>query len=576
MGTASSPIIFTSNDPNPAPGKWSGITFYSGTVSANSALDYVTVEFGGGNGVGNLYLSSASPTITNSTIRKSSNAGIYASYSSSVITRNTVADNGAYGIYSYGSPNPKVNSNDIVNNAQYGAYNATSSQRLDAKNNWWGDPSGPYHSSNTSGLGNKVSDYVDFSPWLNASYKSDTTPPTVSIDPVISPTYANSQTITGTMESNAAIMVTVDTSTVAGPVSYPTPTSWSCTITGLAPGNNTIVVTAKDAVGNTASVSATIWLDAITISAVSASRNIINTTLSEFTTISFTVNRSAMATIKIIPEKQGTTGTPVYQISQYCTAAGPYLFTWDGRDGSGNVVPDEAYLYIIEASEGVMSACYSPEAPPLPGNTTLSCTQDAYNPLRNDPMTVSYSITEPARINITIAWGPYDKWFKVMDGVAKVPGTYSFDWDGHDPSGKILSDGAKAKCAFAALLSENIIVVTRDGEKISSLTADPNIVYLSYGQFTKLQYTLSYDANVTVKLISPAGRTITLIDNQYQLAGPHAVFDDNTPIDLFDGSDSSGKKFLVSEEGDYTIWVQASPVNGANTAIMRGNVRIRY
>ncbi len=44
VGTASSPILFTSSNPSPAPGKWSGITFRSGTVAANSALDYVTVE----------------------------------------------------------------------------------------------------------------------------------------------------------------------------------------------------------------------------------------------------------------------------------------------------------------------------------------------------------------------------------------------------------------------------------------------------------------------------------------------------------------------------------------------------
>jgi len=38
---------------------------------------------------------------------------------------------------------------------------------FDARYNWWGDQSGPYHPTiNPTGLGDMVSDYVDFIPWL--------------------------------------------------------------------------------------------------------------------------------------------------------------------------------------------------------------------------------------------------------------------------------------------------------------------------------------------------------------------------------------------------------------------------
>ena len=37
-----------------------------------------------------------------------------------------------------------------------------------ADSNWWGDATGPYHPiANPSGLGDSVSDYVDFDPWLS-------------------------------------------------------------------------------------------------------------------------------------------------------------------------------------------------------------------------------------------------------------------------------------------------------------------------------------------------------------------------------------------------------------------------
>jgi hypothetical protein len=40
---------------------------------------------------------------------------------------------------------------------------------VDAESNWWGHPSGPYHPTfNPSGLGDRVSDNVDFDPWLRS------------------------------------------------------------------------------------------------------------------------------------------------------------------------------------------------------------------------------------------------------------------------------------------------------------------------------------------------------------------------------------------------------------------------
>jgi hypothetical protein len=42
----------------------------------------------------------------------------------------------------------------------------TPAQNVDARHNWWGDDTGPYHEAeNPGGLGDAVSDYVDFVPW---------------------------------------------------------------------------------------------------------------------------------------------------------------------------------------------------------------------------------------------------------------------------------------------------------------------------------------------------------------------------------------------------------------------------
>ena len=58
---------------------------------------------------------------------------------------------------------------NIFDNIGYGIRNESSLNPLvNAENNWWGDASGPYHPSlNPGGLGDTVSDYVDFEPWLS-------------------------------------------------------------------------------------------------------------------------------------------------------------------------------------------------------------------------------------------------------------------------------------------------------------------------------------------------------------------------------------------------------------------------
>jgi len=58
-----------------------------------------------------------------------------------------------------------ANHNKISGNTTYGAENTDAANILNAQKNWWGDATGPYHSTNPGGLGNAVSDNVNFMPW---------------------------------------------------------------------------------------------------------------------------------------------------------------------------------------------------------------------------------------------------------------------------------------------------------------------------------------------------------------------------------------------------------------------------
>jgi len=93
--------------------------------------------------------------------------GIYAEHASPLVDSCSVTYNDGDGIYCTNSSEPILRNCAIAANIGFGIYNADSNTMVDAENNWWGDPSGPYHPIlNPGGLGNAVSDYVGFDPWF--------------------------------------------------------------------------------------------------------------------------------------------------------------------------------------------------------------------------------------------------------------------------------------------------------------------------------------------------------------------------------------------------------------------------
>ncbi len=131
--------------------------------------------------------------ITNNQIIKNSKGiDFQQSSENNTITYNTITNND-YGIYLRGiaegyssSINNEVHYNNINgdDNKYYGIY-ANEDSPVDATHNWWGHPSGPYDPSNDIatggwynplGLGDNVTDYVEYEPWLYAP------PPVIYVD----------------------------------------------------------------------------------------------------------------------------------------------------------------------------------------------------------------------------------------------------------------------------------------------------------------------------------------------------------------------------------------------------------
>jgi len=86
------------------------------------------------------------------------------------ISQNEISNN-EVGVYLEHSVNALVNQNNISGNELYGILDGTPGSPADARNNWWGHPSGPFHPvQNVGGQGNEVSDGVIFDPWLGGVF----------------------------------------------------------------------------------------------------------------------------------------------------------------------------------------------------------------------------------------------------------------------------------------------------------------------------------------------------------------------------------------------------------------------
>tara|TARA_Y100001935_G_scaffold251458_1_gene253415 strand:- start:33912 stop:39212 length:5301 start_codon:yes stop_codon:yes gene_type:complete len=125
-------------------GTWYGITYRGTSLPAESNIDYAIIKnVRGGTSYAAVLADNSSPTITNSIL----------------------TENGS-GLVVYGSGNPTVNYSDIYNNSDYGVYNRDKTFTIDATNNWWGNDSGPTHSTNPTGTGDEITDNVNYAPFV--------------------------------------------------------------------------------------------------------------------------------------------------------------------------------------------------------------------------------------------------------------------------------------------------------------------------------------------------------------------------------------------------------------------------
>lgn len=143
----------------------------------NASIEIVDSVFKDGTGDGLGIFDGSDLSVKNSSIENFSGSGIIVFVESTVVVENSEIKNNGYGINAFDS-SVSISGSVVSNNALYGIYNETEEVKdaaiVNAENNWWGDTSGPAHLDlNPEGQGDKVSDNVNFEPWLEVNPNDD-------------------------------------------------------------------------------------------------------------------------------------------------------------------------------------------------------------------------------------------------------------------------------------------------------------------------------------------------------------------------------------------------------------------
>jgi|GEM_PF-2359016 len=187
----------TNNDGNSTGtgGDWGGITVNNG---GSASFKYSTIRYAGLTGTSEAQIHNNGGTVNISN-------DSYVIYGTEYGIKNTDGilnvdgtDIGfnEYGVYVVDGTVNLDGANVIHDNNSYGVYNADI-VTINAENNSWGDPSGPYHATNLTGTGNPVSNNVDFDPWdddrhyLLDYYAVDGTDLEYTYDNTIGPDYTS-------------------------------------------------------------------------------------------------------------------------------------------------------------------------------------------------------------------------------------------------------------------------------------------------------------------------------------------------------------------------------------------------
>ncbi len=232
---------------------------------------------------------------------------------------------------------------------------------------------------------------------LTATITLDIAPPSFSLNPVITPTRLNSQTLSGVVEAGATPVVTASAPATAAAAVISGSINWSSLLSNLTEGTNSFSVSANDAAGNTTTL-ATVAIVLDTIAPSLTLNPVTATTTANSQAISGTAE--AGATVRVSVNGGAPAQATMTTTSWSYTAAlnpGPNSISVNAVDAAGNTttLPAAAVSVAIAVPSQLSSA--------LASGWNLLSTPVRLN-VNNDRLDQIFNAQSLANVEIAYSW----------------------------------------------------------------------------------------------------------------------------------------------------------------------------
>lgn len=349
-----------------------------------------------------------------------------------------------------------------------------------------------------------------------------------------------------------------------------------------APGTFTAALRVTDTAGLTGVDTIDITVNALVTLAVSTDtcRPLQGGTVS----VNTTQNGTTPITIFIRNRAGQTVRTLVNNLTR---VAGSYADAWDCKDASGQIVPENFYYAILQYTlngqrqtlDLSRTTSIEPTNPPWVMSTTSrtsACTNCPFKPFEDDFLKVDFTLARASEVTVSV------RLFNRLEEVAPLlsrklfgRGTYTLFWEGADVTGRIVAPppGEQFIWGMTALTLPNNAIFVESAPQVSDVSAEPNYFDPATGNFagtqsptTKISYTLSKQANVSLQVYRTGTNTLVRTVNQPNVAAGAQIIE-------WDGRSESG---IFVDKGDYRLALKSTDAAGNQSIVRYVLVRVFY
>ncbi len=367
-----------------------------------------------------------------------------------------------------------------------------------------------------------------------------------------------------------------------GTYDFSSATSATTSFTFNSPGTFTVAFRVTDNEGKTG-------IDTIDITInIAATLSLSTDTLRPPATVDVrtTLGGAAPVTIYLKNKTGQTVRTLVNNVSRN---AGSYTDPWDGKDDSGNQLPEGAYYAILQYSaNGVPrvldltnttgNTFFNPSWTLRTTGTGTTCSACRFAPYDDTFLEGTFVLNRAAEVTLSIRsfFSTFLEKALVFDRKPYGRGTYVAVWDGTDNLGRVAHPAppdTQFIFGMTAFTFPTNGIFLEVSPQLSNVTVSPNYFDPYTGDFqsipkqpSKVQFTLNKTGNVTLQVI-PVGstspiRTITQVNLS---AGVNQID--------WDGKADNG---VYVKDGDYRLAIRASDAAGSQSLVRYLLTRVYY